>query len=230
MEGRMTGWIRTAALFLTLFSSEVFAMEVFQYIDRNGTIHFTNVPTDPRFKLLPPERRFAAPFSQDRRQQLDGIIEREAKAQGIEAALIKAVIRAESDFDPSAVSYAGAQGLMQLMPDTSAYLRLNDPFNPEENIKGGARHLRYLLRRFNGDLALTLAAYHAGAETVQRYGKIPPIQETRLYVEKVLRFYQGYIGKSVRNRLYQGKRSNGAILYTNHPERYPQIVFSKFKE
>jgi soluble lytic murein transglycosylase-like protein len=180
---------------------------------------------------LPKERKLRAPMEKSRRQKVETIIESEAKKQGVEPALIKAVIHVESNFDAGAISYAGAQGLMQLMPDTVAYLRLNDPFDPEENIEGGTRHLRYLLRRFNGDLSLTLAAYHAGAETVQRHGKIPPIQQTRSYVEKVLRLYQKYSGTSVRNRLiYEGERSNGAVLYTNHPERYPQVIFQKFKE
>lgn len=227
----MARWIRIALPLLLWVSGETFAMEVFQFVDPSGTVHFTNVPTDPRYRLLPPERRAPSPIGGSYRQRLETIIDREAGDQGIEPALVRAVIHAESNFDAGAISHAGALGLMQLMPDTVADLRLGDPFDPEENIRGGARHLRYLLRLFNGELPLALAAYHAGAGTVLKYGRIPPIQETRLYVGKVLRLYQKYAARSVPSRkVYQGKRSNGVILYTNRPEQYPRIVFSKFKE
>lgn len=225
----MTRWIRMALLLSTLAPNAAFSMEVFQFVDSAGTVHFTNVPTDPRYRRLQSQQKALFYIGKDRRQKLDSVIEREAVKRGIEPSLIKSIIQAESDFNADAVSYAGAQGLMQLMPDTVAYLRLGDPFDPEENIRGGARHLRYLLNLFNSDLALTLAAYHAGARTVLKYGKIPPIEETRLYVEKVLRLYKRYSGKSVRF-VYKGTGSDGALVYTNHPEQYPEIVFSRFKE
>ena len=102
------------------------------------------------------------------------------------------MIKAESDFNPWAVSRAGAKGLMQIMPDNIRALNIKDPFDPWENIKGGAQYLKQLLERFNGDLPLALAAYNAGPNTVDRYRGIPPIQETRDFVDRVLKYYSIY--------------------------------------
>ena len=102
------------------------------------------------------------------------------------------VIKAESDFNPYAVSKKGAQGLMQLMPKTLKDLKVYDPFHPRENIDGGVRYLKRLLKQFNNDISLTLAAYHAGAKTVEKYEDIPPYQETQHYVKKVLNYFDRY--------------------------------------
>lgn len=106
--------------------------------------------------------------------------------------LIKAVIRTESGFNRYAVSSKGAQGLMQLMPETAREMKVRDPFNPSQNIAGGVRYLRYLLDSFNGNLTLTLAAYNAGPTLVRKIGRVPQIPETIRYVEKVLAFYRSY--------------------------------------
>ena len=110
----------------------------------------------------------------------------------IEPFLIKAVIKAESDFDNRAVSRKGAQGLMQLMPDTANDMKVNDPLSPEENIFGGTRYLSLLLERFKNNRRLALAAYNAGPETVEEYGGIPPFPETRTFVKRVLRYCKQY--------------------------------------
>jgi soluble lytic murein transglycosylase len=123
------------------------------------------------------------------RDRYDAIILRAERESGVPFALIKAVIEAESGFEPDAVSPRGAQGLMQLIPQTASELNVTDPFDPEENIGAGARYLRYLLDRFNGNLPLALAAYNAGESRVARYQAIPPIPETREYVRNVLRFF-----------------------------------------
>ncbi|UCF95522.1 MAG: lytic transglycosylase domain-containing protein [Desulfobacterales bacterium] len=115
-------------------------------------------------------------------------IERAAAQYQLPPALLTAVVRAESDFKVTAVSPAGAQGLMQLMPATARELGVNDPFDIEQNINGGARYLRQMLDRFDGDLRLALAAYNAGPGTVKKFGGDVPYPETRLYVERVLRF------------------------------------------
>ena len=111
---------------------------------------------------------------------------------GVEFALVKAVIKAESAFDPLALSPKGARGLMQLMPQTAALHRIGNVYSPQENVEGGVRHLRLLLDRFRGNLTLALAAYNAGAEAVEQYGGVPPFPETREYVRRVLSYRQSY--------------------------------------
>lgn len=133
------------------------------------------------FSSLPP----SLPAPSVSRTDFDEIIARQAKANGLETALLRAVIQAESNFDPRAMSPQGAMGLMQLMPATAAALGVSDPFDPEQNIAGGARYLRQQLDRF-GDLSLALAAYNAGPGNVARYHGLPPFPETQAYVSRVL--------------------------------------------
>ena len=113
----------------------------------------------------------------------------------VETGLVKAVIRAESDFNPTAVSQKGALGLMQLMPDTATLMEVGNPFDPTENVLGGTRYLAQLLRRFNGDKILALAAYNAGPEKVAMYQGVPPYEETKMYVRKVMEYYKAYSRK-----------------------------------
>ncbi len=124
----------------------------------------------------------------ERLNRYDHLIRKGASTNGLNPNLIRAVIVQESGGEPKAQSPKGAKGLMQLLDGTSRDLGVNDPFNPEENIRGGCNYLRMLLRRFNGELKLALAAYNAGPEAVGRYGSLPPIRETREYVQAVLNY------------------------------------------
>jgi soluble lytic murein transglycosylase-like protein len=115
------------------------------------------------------------------------------KKYAVDEALVKAVIKAESDFDPQAVSKKGAQGLMQLMPETARDLSVSNPFHPIQNMEGGIRYLRRLLDQFQGNLHLTLAAYNAGENAVVKYNNsVPPFEETRTYVKRVLEYLKDY--------------------------------------
>ncbi|MFC2061678.1 lytic transglycosylase domain-containing protein [Elusimicrobiota bacterium] len=125
--------------------------------------------------------------------KFSSIIERASYLFGVEESLIKAVIKQESNFYHRAVSNKGAMGLMQLMPATASYLNVNDPFDPIENIEGGTRFLSHLLRKYDGNLQYTLAAYNAGSRAVAKYKGIPPYHETQTYVRKVIKHYKQYM-------------------------------------
>ena len=174
--------------------------EVYTYVAENGTVHFTNVPTDPQFKMIipPKEERPKAGSATPGRDQsgqknFGRLIEAKSYQYGLDPALVKAVIAVESEFNPRAVSEKGARGLMQLMPMTADELGVTNPFDPEANIDGGTRYLKYLLDYFNWDIDLALAAYHAGMMRVVRHTGIPPIPATHQYVKKVKKVYQKYI-------------------------------------
>jgi soluble lytic murein transglycosylase-like protein len=171
---------------------------VVTFIDDRGVLHFTNRPHEPRYQDMAeiPATRRQAPRPPPG-WQYDGIVLLASRQHELPPALIKAVIAAESGFNPQAISHKGAQGLMQLMPDTSASLGVEDPLRPDQNVRGGVRYLRHLVDRY-GDLSLALAAYNAGPTAVDRYGGIPPYRETRAYVKRVLTYYRAYDGLSGR--------------------------------
>ena len=165
--------------------------DVYRYVDEQGTTHFTNVPDNRKFKLWIREKRVLLKPGLGQ-QKYDGLIAAAAGRHKVDYALVKAIIKAESNFDHRAVSPKGAQGLMQLMPQTASSLQVRDSFEPEDNIEGGVRYLRYLLNVYGGDLRLALAAYNAGEKAVAQHRGIPPFAETRIYVRRVLDHYDRY--------------------------------------
>jgi soluble lytic murein transglycosylase-like protein len=163
--------------------------DIYRYVDEDGVIHFSNVPTHYRFRLYISETKLDYRAYFDR---YDRIITRAARKHGVDDTLIKAVIRAESDFDKYAISNKGAQGLMQLMPKTAKDLAVKNSFDPHENINAGVRYLKRQLKNFQNNVPLALAAYNAGENTVRRYGRIPPYEETRTFVDRVLRYWDEF--------------------------------------
>ncbi len=164
---------------------------MYVYEDKQGVRHFTNVPNHNGFRPLQ-TNEVQVPRRARSHNSYEPLIREAAARHSIDADLIRAVIRVESDFDSKARSHKGAMGLMQLMPDTANLHNVVDILDPRENIEGGIKHLKLLLERFQGDLKLTLAAYNAGTGAVERYGGIPPFAETRDYVRRVLRHYDAY--------------------------------------
>ena len=143
------------------------------------------------------------------RSEIDAYIEAHSRRQQLDPELVRAVVQVESAYQPGAESHKGAMGLMQLMPETARRLAVEDPWNPDDNVRGGTIYLRHLLDRFGGQLELALAGYNAGPEAVQRFGGIPPFEETQAYVEKVLRIYRNEPGYSVQatSALRRGRKT-----------------------
>lgn len=191
---------KIALVFCLLLLPTLSLAGIYRYEDENGVIHFTNCPRDPKFRLYLPEskedvREEVRPLSflpPKDSNNYDSLISEFSKKYQVDFALIKAMIRAESGFNPLAVSRKGARGLMQLMPETALRMNVSNIFNPRENIEGGVRYFKYLLSLFNNDLRLSLAAYNAGENLVSELRTIPPYRETVDYVRRVLNYYQSY--------------------------------------
>jgi len=158
-------------------------------VDPTGLVSPTNVPTD---ELVTAVRRKARYHSGVANLELEQAVIRAAQQHHVQPALLLAVMKAESSFNPTAVSKAGAVGLMQLIPETAIRHGVRNLYDANDNITGGAKHLRYLLDRFHGNIRLALAAYNAGEHKVDRYGQIPPYKETQDYVKKVIVYYRSY--------------------------------------
>ncbi len=180
---------------LGLFAAPASASEIFLAADGNGVITITDSPTTvPGFRAHTPIARPVVPPAAPRgykasMDRYDDLILGSSRRYGVPPALVKAVCLAESSMNPSAVSRAGAQGLMQLMPGTAGDMDVSDPFDPAQSIDGGTRYLARQIRAF-GDVSLALAAYNAGPATVQAAGGIPAITETERYVQRVLGYYR----------------------------------------
>lgn len=180
------------------------AADIFSFRDERGVVHFTNQPDDKRYKLVRREAGSAPQPVQAMAQRtympaeasikrFAPIIDVASRTHGVDAALVHAVVSAESGYNPGAISKAGARGLMQLMPETAKRYGVHNIMDPVENIQAGVRYLRDLLLMFNGNTELAIAAYNAGENAVIRNGnRIPPYAETIQYVPKVLGFYRKF--------------------------------------
>ncbi|MBE0426077.1 MAG: lytic transglycosylase domain-containing protein [Nitrospirae bacterium] len=221
------------ALPLILFFFTIAQADIYKYIDESGVIYYTDIPSVKKANRVIKEKtkdsstdsRSAKSVSASK-SYYNSIIHDKAAIYHLDPSLIKAVIKTESNWNCRAVSRKGAMGLMQLMPATAVEMNVHDPFDPEENIEGGTKYLRYLLERFNGDLTLALAAYNAGPNTVEKFGYIPPITETKQYVSRVLSLYNGTTtypsagSGSMKNTkkpepIYKITLEDGTILFTN---------------
>ena len=183
----------SVVILVSLFLPTGLLADIYMYVDRDGVIHFTNAPTSSAtdYRVYIKERNGRGYYPQTS-NKFDDIIKEASHRHGVAFPLLKAIIKAESGFNPRAVSKKGALGLMQLMPQNVQLLKINDPFDPRENIMGGTRYFKELLNRFKGKLSLSLAAYNAGPNAVDKYRNIPPYKETEDYVEKVLKYYYSF--------------------------------------
>jgi soluble lytic murein transglycosylase-like protein len=192
--------LKVAFLFTSLLAATGAgaATHIYTYVDADGVKHFTDMPDNNRYRLLvlsPNEMTQSGDhYSANmlaRASRYDSIIENAAVSAAVEPNLLRAVIVVESGFNSRAVSKRGAVGLMQLMPATASRFGVSNPYDPLENVHGGARYLKFLMDRFGQNVRLALAAYNAGEEAVDRNGgQIPPFTETMAYVPKVLKVYR----------------------------------------
>jgi soluble lytic murein transglycosylase-like protein len=189
-------------LLLLVAAPVILQADVYKWVDDDGVVTFTNIapPSNQQYQVL----KFPCYASDPKCRSLNwqkvplntssyrSEIHGAAQFNAVDESLIRAIIHAESAYQPDALSPRGAQGLMQLMPETQRKLKISDPFDPAANIEGGTRYLADLLLEFNGDISLAAAAYNAGPTAVHKYGGIPPYDETREYVKRVKILYQRY--------------------------------------
>ena len=176
---------------VTLFVTSPAQADIYLYVDSQGVMHFTNTPTSSKYKVYMSDKlKYQEALINIK--SYDDVISEAAARTGISSSLLKAVIYAESYFNPKAVSKKGALGLMQIMPENLEALNIKDPFDPWENIMGGAYYFKSMLDRFSGQVDLALAAYNAGPTVVEKYNDIPPYPETQRYVKKVMRAFRIY--------------------------------------
>ncbi len=239
---RCTTLACTIAAFLCVSAHRASA-DIYQYVDDDGVIHFSNVSVGngKKYRKVHSESRHAeyvatssrphassAPASSP--SQMKSIpsayaemINTACSRHGVDPALVHAIVKVESDFNPFALSRKGAMGLMQLMPQTATIMNVRNIYSPDENIDGGVRYLRYLLDRYEGNISLALAAYNSGETAVQKWGTIPPFPETQSYVQRILKLYNGTgISAPTRYTIYIGYGDDGALLLTDDPSKRAQ--------
>jgi soluble lytic murein transglycosylase-like protein len=212
--------------------------DIYKSTSSDGSVTFTDAPTNKNAKVIIKEQKPSRAYKKTQqkssvknkkenlnpKESFNNIVEEKARQHNVDPKLVKSVIKAESNWNPAAVSPKGALGLMQLMPSTANLMGVNDPFDPHENISAGIRYLKYLLEKFNGNLTLALAAYNAGPGLVERLKAIPSIPETVIYVKRVIKDYSGttifpsyyVLDKKGRNdKIQKVVLQDGTVLFTN---------------
>ncbi len=243
---RSVPWIIFFAALLIVPLKQAYAVaDIYQYVDDAGVIHFSNVGVtsgkkyrkvkpvsnskpqteSSRFALAQSETTAATsdaiPASNSTPHAYHDIINSACNRHGVDPALVHAIVKVESDFNPYALSRKGAMGLMQLMPQTAVDMNVTNTFNPQDNVDGGVRYLRYLIDRYEGNLALALAAYNSGETAVKKWGTIPPFPETQNYVQRILGLYNGTgISLTPQYTIYVGYGDDGALLLTDDPSKH----------
>ncbi|HWR59081.1 MAG TPA: lytic transglycosylase domain-containing protein [Thermodesulfovibrionales bacterium] len=224
------------ALIVLMLAASAAEADIYRYIDDNGVVCYTDAPlnrkaekimrTGPSVGQNSPSAPQKNTQTYSHQRDFTGIVADKATKYAIDPSLVHAVIKTESNGNPYAVSKKGAMGLMQLMPMTANDLQVSNPFDPEDNIDGGTKYLKYLIDKFKGDLTLALAAYNAGPKLVEKRRAVPEISETKQYVKKVLSLYNGKTSHPVPSnqtvaanpeRIYKIVAEDGSVLFTNTP-------------
>ncbi len=213
-------------LFLLAGSVSALGQHIESYVNADGVKVFTTALS--RRPLPAPDASIRTSAPTDKAAGFRPLIRDVSARYGLDQALIEAIIRVESDFEPRAVSVKDCKGLMQLHPDTAKRFGVENVFDPGENVEGGVRYLRFLLEEFEDDLSLALAAYNAGENAVRKYQGIPPYRETRDYVKKIAKLYDFSFWSEFRreqeqplNRVFRISLPDGGLLLTNTPGSHP---------
>jgi hypothetical protein len=236
------------ALLLSLCQPRAGMADIYQYTDEKGVIHFSNVGVgnSKKYKRLKStvkaerQNRATSPHSSaPSRAQLSSsnypsayvdIINSVCGRHGVDPALVHAIVKVESDFNPYALSRKGAMGLMQLMPQTAVVMNVGNSFNPHENIDGGVKYLRYLIDRYEGNLPLALAAYNSGETAVKKWGTIPPYPETQNYVQRIMKIYNGNeLAIRPRCTIYMGYGEDGVLMLTDDASKHKNFKLKTTK-
>ncbi|MGB3975771.1 MAG: lytic transglycosylase domain-containing protein [bacterium] len=214
----------SAGILLLLCLTQTSRADIYAFKDENGVMHIGNTPAiKKRGSLFLKETTPTLPPVGKDKKEIIKLVEDTAKKLGVDPDLAKAVAHAESSFRPDAISPKGAVGVMQLMPDTAARFNVKDIYHLHDNIEGGIKYLKFLMGLFPSDPPLAIAAYNAGENLVLRLGRIPEIEETRRYVDRVIQFYNGYKGGNhipsqtggMLRKIRKTIRKDGIVVLTN---------------